>query len=127
MLNNIFCRIRNLARNDFSLFIEDLNSETTPGLEIAQKEEINKKDSILNSAIESSDSFFENFRQCPYCLNYVENPSGSKFIICYSFLCKGNRYFCWKCNHKLYINDKEKHFDLYGMYSDFCINKRPSN
>lgn len=68
---------------------------------------------------------FPNFKQCPNCLNYVENNEGSRFIICYSFICKGNKYFCWNCNNKLYINDKEKHFHDYGIYSDYCLNYMP--
>lgn len=65
------------------------------------------------------------FKQCPYCHNYIEYYGGCKFITCYSFICKSNKYFCWNCNEKLYINDKDKHFAKYGLYSNFCSAKPP--
>ena len=68
---------------------------------------------------------YHNFRQCPYCSYYIENSSLSKFVTCHSIICKGNKYFCWNCNHKLYIIDKDKHFNDYGLYSNYCANNKP--
>jgi hypothetical protein len=119
------------VRYNFSEFIDAFNPNVTlqPENNNINLNELENKihSKSQESPIESSNFIKENFRQCPYCLNFVENPSGSKFIICYSFICKGHRYFCWNCGHKLYINDKEKHFDLYGFYSDYCVNKDPPN
>jgi hypothetical protein len=125
-----YIKIQEESKLFFELGEEEENKNSrknTSEIRKSSMDEDSMKNYQLNesSYIEEINNSYTNFKQCPYCHNYIENTGGSKFITCYSFICKGNKYFCWNCTHKLYINDRERHFGVYGVYSEFCVNKSP--
>jgi hypothetical protein len=132
--SNFYLMLSHLRRNQFYLFedkgyILRLDYKAITGKDFHFEENLEnqifeEEQTTCDTSELTKDNKHQKFRQCPYCFNYIEY-GGSRFVTCYSFICKSNKYFCWNCNSKLYINDKEKHFGLYGTRSDFCTNKTP--